>query len=137
MMTVDKTRAKVLATSITLLILVFYLLPMLYGISVSLKSKEQIASLNSSPIPQSAKTFEYNGKSYDILKVPMDDGTVKELAIYKKGRESSTFIDPENPTAAPIEWKGQWRTLENVFSLKLKPRKSISHQQRRQHSSKS
>ena len=72
MMTGNKTRAKVLATSITLLILVFYLLPMLYGISVSLKSKEQIASLNSSPIPQSAKTFEYNGKKYDILKVLMD-----------------------------------------------------------------
>lgn len=117
MMTGNKTRAKVLATSITLLILVFYLLPMLYGISVSLKSKEQIASLNSSPIPQSAKTFEYNGKQYDILKVPMEDGTIKELAIYKKGRESSTFIDPENPTATPIEWQGQWRTLENVWGF--------------------
>ena len=64
MMTVDKTRAKVLATSITLLILVFYLLPMLYGISVSLKSKEQIASLNSSPIPQSAKKVKKFEKTY-------------------------------------------------------------------------
>jgi hypothetical protein len=40
--------------------------------------------LNTSPIPQSAKTLEYKGKNYEILKVPMEDGTIRELAIYKK-----------------------------------------------------
>jgi multiple sugar transport system permease protein len=44
------------------------------------------------------------------------DGSVRQLALTKPGREQSTFIDPKNPTQ-PIEWQGRWRTLDRVWNL--------------------
>jgi multiple sugar transport system permease protein len=90
-------------------------MPLGYGISTSLKTKQQIASLNPSPIPQSPKMFQYKGNSYEVLKVPQSDGSIRELAIIEKGRNQSVFIDPLEPEATPIVWRGQWRTLETVW----------------------
>src|SRR5262249_30266737 len=45
----------------------------------------------------------------------------KEMALIKKGSDKSQFIDPANPTAPPIEWTGNWRTLDKVQSLALHP----------------
>ncbi len=42
--------------------------------------------------------------------VPFDDGT-RTLALVDKGRESSVFVDPDEPDVL-IEWEGRWRTLE-------------------------
>lgn len=78
----------------TLFILVMFLLPFFYGVSSSFKSKEQLSSLNQSPIPKSPKKYNYNGKDCEILLVPIEDGTKKPLAVIKKGRDSSVFIDP-------------------------------------------
>ena len=47
--------------------------------------------------------------------VPFDDGT-RELALVDKGRESSVFVDPDEPDV-PIEWEGRWRTLEPATHL--------------------
>ena len=47
----------------------------------------------------------------------MEDGTVRELALYKKGRQVSEFLDPQNPEAGPIEWEGAWRQLERIWSF--------------------
>ena len=35
--------------------------------------------------------------------------------MYKTGRQSSEFIDPQNPEAGPIVWQGQWRGLKAVY----------------------
>ncbi len=112
----DVTRVVVLVT--LLFILTIFLMPMLYGISGSLKSKEQLSSLNLSPIPQSPKKFNYNGKDCEMFIVPIN-GEKKSLAIVKKGREESVFIDPENITSGEIVWKGKWRTLENDWQTDL------------------
>ena len=38
--------------------------------------------------------------------------------MFKPGRQSSEFIDPSNPEAGPIVWKGSWRTLKAVYQFK-------------------
>jgi multiple sugar transport system permease protein len=60
--------------------------------------------------------YEFEGKEYDVLQVPLD-GEIHQLALINKGRESSEFIDPANPEAGLIEWEGRWRTLEPVRGL--------------------
>lgn len=104
-------------TILTLFMLVMFLLPFFYGLSSSFKSKEQLSSLNQSPVPKSPKKFNYNGKDCEIFLVPMEDGTTKPLAIIKKGRDSSVFVDPENLDAGEITWNGKWRSLENEWSV--------------------
>lgn len=107
-------------TAISLLtvgILAAFLMPLAYGVSMSLKTKEQIASLSPSPLPRSPQTFEYQGKDCDVLNVPSEDGSVRRLALVRKGRESSSFVDPRDPSTGLIEWSGSWRTLEPVWKL--------------------
>jgi len=104
-------------TLVTLVILATFLMPLGYGVSMSLKTKEQIASLSPSPLPRSPQTFSYGGKDCDVLEVPGDDGVIRRLAIVKKGRESSLFVDPSRPEAGTIEWTGAWRTLEPAWKL--------------------
>jgi multiple sugar transport system permease protein len=45
----------------------------------------------------------------------MPDGSTRELAMLKPGRAQSTFIDPANPGADPITWKGTWRSLKQPW----------------------
>src|SRR5690606_11738641 len=52
----------------------------------------------------------------DVYSVPTDSG-MQEWALFKKGRESSQFIDPANPEAGPQDWVGQWRALEPATTL--------------------
>lgn len=104
-------------SAFTILVLIIFLMPLGYGVSMSLKTKDQIASQNPSPFPRSPKTFLWNGKECDILAVPFPDGNVIDLAIVTKGRTSSVFIDPEKPETGEIIWEGQWRTLKPVWKL--------------------
>lgn len=109
--------AGVVVTLITLFVLVLWMSPFALMVTVSLKTQEQMS--NGQILPKSPATFEYDGESLDLFSVPMPDGTVKSLAILKKGRESSQFIDPENPDAGPIEWQGRWRQLEPAYELDI------------------
>ena len=112
----DSKEVKTTVVSIiTIFILAMFLLPLVYGISGSLKSKEQLSSLNHSPIPQSPKKFNYKGKDCEVLLVPQNDGNKIPLAIIKKGRDESLFVNPQNPDAGEITWSGKWRTLENEW----------------------
>ena len=94
----------------TLLVTV-YLMPLGYAGSLSLRG----ASIEADqPIwPSDTAKFTYNGETYDLYNVPLD-GTTRQLALTRAGREQSTFVDPKNPTQA-IEWQGRWRTLERVW----------------------
>jgi multiple sugar transport system permease protein len=64
-------------------------------------------------------TFEWQGEKYDVLLVPLETGT-RELALVKKGRQSSEFIDPANPDAGTITWEGSWRTLEPKYVMEAR-----------------
>ena len=109
---------KTAVTSLALVILLLYLMPLGYSFITSLKSKGQVADPNAPILPAVAGTYSYNGEDYDVYRVPIGGG-VKSLALIDKGRSESTFIDPANPEAGEITWEGRWRTLEPAYELAL------------------
>jgi multiple sugar transport system permease protein len=85
---------------------------------MAVKTKEQIVTSADGLIwPMEPEKYTYQEKAYDVYTVPFEDGTTRELALFKKGRQSSQFIDPSNPDAGVIEWAGNWRGLNLVSSL--------------------
>lgn len=100
-------------TLLALIILSIYLMPLAYGVVTSLKSKAQASDPNAPLLPSETVSFEYEGKNYDVLKVPTDEG-IQEWALIQRGRSSSSFIDINNPDAGLIEWEGNWRALQPV-----------------------
>ncbi len=102
-------------TGLALAVLFVFLIPMFYGIVTALKTDSQFSKIGAPIWPASERTLTYEGKEYEIYMVPMEDGAVRELALYKKGRQSSEFIDPQNPAAGPFEWVGVWRQLERAW----------------------
>lgn len=110
-----KTRELILSvflTGMTLAILGLFLMPMVYGIVTAVKTETQFSKTGAPWYPASERTFNYEGEDYEIYMVPMPDGETRPMALYKKGRQSSLFIDIQNVEAGPIEWQGAWRTLE-------------------------
>jgi multiple sugar transport system permease protein len=95
----------------TIMLVAVYLMPLGYAASLSVRGASVEAD---QPLwPSDPAKFTYNGDSFDLYNVSLD-GTVRQLALVKPGREQSTFIDPKNPTQS-IEWQGRWRTLERVW----------------------
>ncbi len=101
-------------TILTILILLVYLMPLGYGFVTSLKTDAQISAAGAPIWPASEATFNYEGKEYDIFEVPTDDG-IQHWALVERGREASSFVDPNNPEAGLIPWEGRWRTLERAW----------------------
>jgi len=106
-----------LMTAVLGAILIAFLSPLAYSALISLKTPEQITQPNAPLLPSDPATLSYQGKTYPIYYVPMPDGTTRELAIVKKGRQSSDFIDPANPAGPTITWQGSWRTLQQPFMV--------------------
>ena len=79
-----------------------FLSPLAYSAFVSLKTEQQIADPNAPILPSDSRTFDYQGDTYDVYYVPLPDGTTRELALVKKGRTQSDFIDPTNTGAGTI-----------------------------------
>jgi multiple sugar transport system permease protein len=102
---------KTLATLFACLLLVVYLVPLANMLLVSIRDQAQLS--DPSILPMKTLTYNYQGQDAPLYKVPLDSG-VKNLALVKKGREKSSFVDPANPDAGLIEWTGNWRTLEAV-----------------------
>jgi multiple sugar transport system permease protein len=100
----------VIVTGVASLIVIAFLTPFAYMLFSALKTKEQASELDAPLYPADAPTFTYNGKTYDVFSVPLDQG-MKDLALFKKGLTESDFIDPANPAAPPITWTGSWRSL--------------------------
>ncbi len=110
-----KSRRKLFAqmgiTAFAIALLSMWLMPLAYGSVTSLKSKEQISDPTGPILPAAALTYTFEGEEYDVYQVPMPSGEVKDLALVKKGRQASQFVDPANPEAGLIEWEGVWRQL--------------------------
>jgi multiple sugar transport system permease protein len=106
----EVTRRAVLTTLYAAILLVF-LAPLGYAFVTSVKTEAQMSQANSPILPSDPRTFEWEGELYDVYFVPMPDGTTQELALVRKGRRDSDFIDPANTGAGMITWQGSWRTL--------------------------
>jgi multiple sugar transport system permease protein len=113
-------------TALTVAILVIFLAPFLFMIFTSLKTQGQIAQIGAPIWPAKPPTYEYNGKAVEMFKVPMskcagadpNDTSTKDLAVVKKGRQSSTFVDPNNLAAGEFSCQVSWRALKRpwIFS---------------------
>jgi multiple sugar transport system permease protein len=106
-----------IVTLIAVTVATVYLLPFGNMALLAVKNEDQIVASADGPIwPMQPEKYIYEGKEYDVLKVPTDNG-VQEWALVDKGRRSSGFIDPANPEAGLIEWEGNWRGLEPVSTV--------------------
>jgi multiple sugar transport system permease protein len=103
-------------TLIALAVLSGFLLPLGYMGLTALKPQAQITDGAAPVYPATPRTFEYEGERYPVLAVPID-GTIRDLAIVRKGREDSDFVDPANPAAGIVTWQGRWRTLTPRYDL--------------------
>jgi len=92
-------------------VVIAFLSPLAYSALTSLKTESQISDPSAPLLPSDPRTFEYQGETLDVYYVPMPDGSTRELALVKKGRTQSDFIDPANPAAGAITWQGSWRGL--------------------------
>jgi multiple sugar transport system permease protein len=113
-------------TALTIAILVIFLAPFLFMIFTSLKTQGQISQLGAPIWPAKPPTYEYNGKAVEMFKVPMakcaggdpNDASIRDLAIVKKGRQASTFVDPSNLAGGEFSCQVSWRALKRpwIFS---------------------
>jgi multiple sugar transport system permease protein len=107
-------------TLLALVVLSAYLMPLAYGIITSLKTQAQASDSRSPILPADPMQFEYEGDTYDVLNVPTEQG-MRQMALIQKGRQTSSFIDINNPEAGLVEWTGNWRGLNPVSVLALHP----------------
>lgn len=101
---------------LTLVALVF-LMPLIYMVIAAFKSPQQIT--NGYILPMSPETFTYQGKQLDVYDVPIGNVT-KHLALLTSTRSKTTFIDPENVDAAPIELPIRKASLKPSMELDVK-----------------
>ncbi len=104
-----------IVTLLASLLLIGYLSPLGYMAVTSLKDLPMISDPSAPIIPSQPESFEFEGEDLPVLQVPLDDG-VRPLALLQPGRTSSTFIDPADIEAGPIEWEGRWRQLEATYT---------------------
>ena len=106
-----------LLTSFTVILVALFLSPLLRTLTLSLKSADQITTINAPIWPADPASFEWEGEKYDVYLVPMPDGTTRELALVDPGRQESGFLDPVDPGAGTITWQGSWRALEQPWTF--------------------
>ena len=112
-----KMWARLGMTALAVAFLFIFLVPLANMVFMSLKTMDQMTEPGAPIYPASPATYEYEGKELPVYEVPLEDGSTQELAMLKPGRRVSTFIDPSDPTAEPIEWQGAWRTLDRPWSF--------------------
>ncbi len=107
-----------MVTMIAFVVATIFLLPFGNMALISVKTQDQMAASATGPIwPMEPEKFTYEGKDYDVYMVPQADGSAKQMALVKKGRASSQFVDIANPDAGLVSWEGNWRGLEQVSTI--------------------
>ncbi len=95
-----------------------FLLPLGYMVLTSFKDSNQMTALHAPLWPATQQTYtDPDGEVDVVYEVPTASG-VQDLALYKPGRVTSTFIDPK--TGQQVEWQGNWRGLSPVWLLTIK-----------------
>lgn len=108
---------KIGVTLLTLFLVFLFLLPFFNMVFTSLKTTDQMTEPGAPIWPALPAVYEADGQKYEVYQVPMEDGTTQNLAIVKKGRQESTFVDPANPEAGEIVWTGSWRSLKRPWAF--------------------
>ncbi len=112
-------------TALVLALLILYLSPFAFMVFTSLKTQDQISIVGAPVWPAQPATFDYNGKAVEMFTVPANtcdggdanDTSNLELALVKKGRQESTFVDPSNLGRGEFICKVSWRALERPWQF--------------------
>jgi multiple sugar transport system permease protein len=113
-------------TLVVLSLLVIFLSPFAFMMVTSLKTREQISVVGAPIWPAAQPKYTYNDKELDVYTVPLSQCTgfdansnaTKNLAITKKGRQESTFVDPNDLGRGEFVCQVSWRALDRpwIFS---------------------
>jgi multiple sugar transport system permease protein len=109
--------AKASVTMLAFIVVGAYLLPLLYMVTTSFQQPSQVSDPGAPVWPATPLTATYEGQTYPLYAVPFPDGTTRQLMLIDAGRESSTFVDPKDPSATPVVWQGRWRTLQQAWAF--------------------
>ncbi len=102
-------------TSLGLLMLGIFLLPLGYVLATSFKLDSQMTTIGAPLWPAKPATFTYENAEYPLYNVPMPDGSTKRLAIVHPYRENSDVVDPAHPEQGIFNVKGRWRTWQAIY----------------------
>jgi multiple sugar transport system permease protein len=113
-------------TLVVLSLLVIFLSPFAFMMVTSLKTREQISVVGAPIWPAAQPKYTYNDKELDVYTVPLsqcagfdaNSNATKNLAITKKGRQESTFVDPNDLGRGEFVCQVSWRALDRpwIFS---------------------
>jgi multiple sugar transport system permease protein len=95
-------------------LLAAYLLPVAFMVTTAFKTTDQLSDPDAPWYPALKVTIIYQDQMYPLVRVPTAAG-VRELALVQQGPTSSLFLDPQNPTAGPIEGIGPSQWLKAVY----------------------
>ena len=112
-------------TVLAVAVLAIFLAPFAFMIFTSLKTQDQISIVGAPVWPAQPSTYEYNGKKVEIFTVPLarcagfdaSDSSNRNLAIVKKGRQESTFVDPANVAMGEFTCAVSWRALDRPWEF--------------------
>src|SRR6185369_14574346 len=76
--------------------LIAYLSPLPFMVIAALTPSDQFLDANAPILPSSRVKFNYGGKDLIVYSVPFEDGE-RHLALVKPSRQSSEFVDPQDP----------------------------------------
>jgi multiple sugar transport system permease protein len=99
--------------------LLVFLSPLSYMVVTSLRAADEFRDRNAPLYPAARLTYDYNGRTYQLYKVPTPDGVIHDWALVTPSRLSSQFIDPAHPEQGLITWEGSWRSLSGVFHFRI------------------
>jgi multiple sugar transport system permease protein len=92
-----------------------FLSPFLRSAMIALSTREQLGQANAPIWPANPATAVIDGETVELYEVPIN-GDIRNLAIVRRGREDSDFVDPADP-GTTITWEGSWRSLEQSWTF--------------------
>jgi len=115
-----------LVTVVVVSLLIVFLSPFAFMVFTSLKTREQISVVGAPIWPAAQPKYTYGDKPTDVFKVPLaqcegfdaDTSEVRNLAIVQKGRQESSFVDPDDLGRGEFLCQVSWRALDRpwIFS---------------------
>ncbi|MGB8215622.1 MAG: carbohydrate ABC transporter permease [Anaerolineales bacterium] len=109
----------VLLTLFVWIFLLVFLSPLSYMLVTSLRSSDEFRDSTAPLYPAERVTFDYQGQTYQLYKVPTPDGVIHDWALVNPRVTSSQFMDPAHPQQGLITWKGYYRSLDGVYRFRL------------------
>ena len=123
--TVRKGISATFFTALAVGLLGVFLSPFAFMIFTSLKTQDQISIVGAPIWPAQPSFYERDGKKLEVFTVPLskcagydpNGSATASLALFKKGRQESTFVDPSDSSKEPFVCKVSWRALDRPWQF--------------------